>query len=31
MVFRDMSTKEVFVFDVNGVWNQDTLKHKLLY
>lgn len=31
MVFRDMTSKEVFVFDVNGVWNQDTLKHKLLY
>ncbi len=31
MVFRDMETKEVFVFDVNGIWNEDALKHKLLY
>jgi hypothetical protein len=31
MVFRDMETKEVFVFDANGIWNEDTLKHKLLY
>jgi hypothetical protein len=31
MVFRDMESKEVFVFDVNGIWNQDTLQHKLLY
>lgn len=21
MVFRDMESKEVFVFDVNGIWN----------
>lgn len=31
MVFRDMESKEVFVFDANGIWNEDTLKHKLLY
>jgi hypothetical protein len=31
LVFRDMETKEVFVFDANGIWNEDTLKHKLLY
>ena len=31
MVFRDMETKEVFVFDANGIWNEDTLKHKLLH
>jgi hypothetical protein len=31
MVFRDMETKEVFVFDTNGAWNEDALKHKLLY
>jgi hypothetical protein len=30
MVFRDMDTKEIFVFDANGVWNQDTLNHKLI-
>jgi hypothetical protein len=31
LVFRDMETKEVFVFDRNGIWNEETLKHKLLY
>ena len=31
MVFRDMETREVFVFDANGLWNEDTLKHKLLF
>ena len=31
MVFRDMESKEVFVFDANGIWNEDTLKHKLLF
>ena len=31
MVFRDMETREVFVFDLNGIWNEDTLKHKLLF
>lgn len=31
MVFRDMESKEVFVFDVNGIWNEDALKHKLLF
>jgi hypothetical protein len=31
MVFRDMETKEVFVFDSNGIWNEDALKHRLLY
>lgn len=30
MVFRDMETKEIFVFDRNGIWNEDTLNHKLL-
>lgn len=30
MVFRDMETKEVFVFDRNGLWNEDTLNHKLI-
>jgi hypothetical protein len=31
LVFRDMESKEVFVFDANGIWNEDALKHKLLY
>lgn len=31
MVFRDMETREVFVFDANGIWNEDALKHKLLF
>ncbi len=31
LVFRDMESKEVFVFDVNGIWNEDALKHKLLF
>jgi hypothetical protein len=31
MVFRDMETKEMFVFDVNGIWNEDALKHKFLF
>lgn len=30
MVFRDMETKEIFVFDANGTWNKDTLEHKLI-
>jgi hypothetical protein len=31
MIFRDMETKEIFVFDSNGLWNEETLKHRLLY
>jgi hypothetical protein len=31
MVFRDMETREIFVFDANGIWNEDTLKHKLIH
>lgn len=31
LVFRDMESREVFVFDSNGIWNEDALKHKLLY
>lgn len=31
MVFRDSESREVFVFDANGIWNEDTLKHKLLF
>lgn len=30
MIFRDMATKEIFVFDKDGVWNTDTLAHKLI-
>jgi hypothetical protein len=30
MVFRDQDSKEIFVFDTNGIWNQDTLNHKLI-
>lgn len=31
LIFRDQETKEIFVFDANGIWNEDSLKHKLLY
>ena len=31
MVFRDMESREVFVFDANGIWNEDALKHNLIY
>ena len=31
LIFRDQETKEVFVFDKYGIWNSDTLKHKLLF
>lgn len=31
LVFRDMETHEIFVFDKSGIWNEDTLNHKLLY
>ena len=31
LVFRDNSSKELFVFDKNGMWNEDTLKHPLIY
>lgn len=30
LVFRDMASGELFVFDKNGIWNEDTLKHPLL-
>lgn len=30
MVFRDMESREIFVFAANGVWNEDALNHKLL-
>ena len=31
LIFRDASTQEIFVFDQDGIWNKDTLEHKLLY
>lgn len=31
LVFRDSETGEMFVFDANGIWNEDALNHKLLY
>ena len=31
MVFRDSFSGEVFVFDSNGIWNQEALEHPLLY
>jgi hypothetical protein len=30
MIFRDQESKEVFVFDSNGIWNADALEHELL-
>jgi hypothetical protein len=31
LIFRDMESKEVFLFDRRGIWNEETLKHKLLF
>ena len=31
MVFRDSFSVEIFVFDSNGIWNQEALEHPLLY
>ena len=31
LVFRDAATHEVFVFDKNGIWNEEALSHPLLY
>jgi len=31
MVFMDSLTREVFVFDKRGIWNQDAIEHPLLY
>jgi hypothetical protein len=31
LVFRNVDTGEVFVFDKNGIWNEDALKHPLLF
>ena len=31
LVFRDMNSKEIFVFDKQGIWNESALKHPLLY
>ena len=30
LVFRDMASGELFVFDRQGIWNEDTLNHPLL-
>jgi hypothetical protein len=30
MVFRDMESKELFVFDRDGIWGEEALNHKLL-
>ena len=30
MIFRDMQSQEMFVFDKDGIWNEDTLNHPLL-
>lgn len=31
MVFRDTLTQEVFVFDKQGIWNEEALVHPLLH
>ena len=31
MIFRDAESGECFVFDKQGIWNEDALKHPLLY
>ena len=30
-VFKCQKSKEVFVFDRNGFWNEETLQHPLIY
>ena len=30
MLFRDMETQEVFVFDRDGIWNKDAVEHPLI-
>jgi hypothetical protein len=30
LVFRDTATNEMFVFDKDGIWNEDALNHPLL-
>ena len=30
MIFKDSKSKEIFVFDRQGIWNKDTLEHPLL-
>ena len=30
MIFRDTWSREIFVFDRDGIWNKDTLEHPLL-
>ena len=31
LIFRDTESEEIFVFDKQGMWNEDALKHPLLY
>lgn len=31
LIFRNAENGEVFVFDKNGIWNEEVLKHPLLY
>jgi len=31
MIFRDTASREIFVFDKFGAWNQEAIEHKLLY
>lgn len=31
LVFRDSESEELFVFDKNGIWNENALKHPLLF
>lgn len=31
LIFRDMESREIFVFHKYGKWNEETLSHKLLY
>ena len=31
MVWMDAVSREIFVFDKQGIWNQDALTHPLLY
>jgi len=31
LIFRDTASREIFVFDRQGHWNQEALEHKLLY
>ena len=31
LIFRDTASREIFVFDKLGLWNQEALEHPLLY